>query len=363
MYSGDRMYFARTSRDLTASEMVIHRLCEITSRHDVGLDRQVEALLRLGLDRFDLDIGMVSRVFDSTYEVVNAVVPDGTALSRGDRFDLEETYCSITVSADGPVGFESAGESSFASHPAYGVLELEAYIGIPIHVGGALYGTLSFAGAQARDRSFDAVDVDCLRLMGSWLSTELLRRGMEAELERARKNLEVLVRVDPLTELANRRGVGEMLEGVSRRSAHGGSSLSCLLIDIDDFKGMNDRFGEAVGDQVIRSVAELIRTCLRPGDLAGRVGGDEFVAILPGADAEEAQAVAWRVTEKVRTLEFDMDGDTVRVTVSVGVTELPKEVTSVTDVLEKARDLLRVSRRVGANRVTAALVRADPWAE
>ena len=341
------------SRQRSPSELVIHTLYEITSHYDAGFESQVQELIQLGLDCFGLDIGIVSRIEDDEYEVVSAVAPKGVRLEKGDTFPLGDTYCSITLAADGPVGFECAGESTYAGPPAYGLFKLESYIGIPARVGARARGTLHFPRADARARKFDQVDVDCLRLMESWLSTESRRQELEDELREAHGRLEQLVRTDPLTELANRRGLEASLQRLTRRSAFDDRAVSCVLIDIDDFKDVNDTFGHAAGDRVIRAVADQVRSCLRPGDVAARVGGDEFVAVIDASPAE-AEAIARRIAAAVDEMELEDEGRVVTVSVSIGVSEVAPETERVTELLEQAQSLLRDSKRAGKNTVTAA---------
>jgi diguanylate cyclase (GGDEF)-like protein len=167
-----------------------------------------------------------------------------------------------------------------------------------------------------------------------------------------RRNLEQLVRTDPITELLDRRGVGETFERQAERSSFDGAALSCILIDIDDFKEINDRWGHSVGDRVICSVADVIRASVRPSDAAGRIGGDEFLAVLPGATPSEAQLVAERIRNGVRDMRLSENGALVDATVSIGVSSVPTDVTSVTDVLTLTEDLLRSSKRSGKDTVS-----------
>lgn len=343
---------ALSDRKLSESEMVIHRLYEITSHYDAGFEQQMLELLALGCDRFDLDIGIVAKITGENYEVLQTVNPEGVDLSRGDRFNLADTYCSITLDANGPIGFEHAGETTYARHPAYAMFKLESYVGIPIHVADEFYGTINFSSARPRPRRFKPADIDCLKLMASWVSTELQRRAMEAELKEARRHLEHLVRTDPLTELRNRRGMAEVLHDHSRRSRFGGSALSCVLVDIDDFKVVNDNYGHSSGDRVIRAIAEGIRTCLRPTDAAARIGGDEFLVVLPGADTDVAEDVAERIAETVRCLDLVDHGVPFPVTVSIGVAAVPSDAASVTDILECTEKLLKHSKLAGKDTVS-----------
>jgi diguanylate cyclase (GGDEF)-like protein len=280
------------------------------------------------------------------------VSPDDAVIEPGERFDLADTYCSITVGAPGPVGFENAGASDYALHRAYRVFGSEAYIGTPIHVGGRFFGTLQFSSRRPRERAFAAVDGDSLRLLQSWVSTELQQRDMEQELFETRRHLEHLVRTDPLTELANRRGLGETLQSYSRRSQHARSALSCALLDIDDFKHVNDHYGHSMGDMVIRAVAGGLRESIRPSDIAGRIGGDEFLAILPGANVDQAHGVGERISRRIQALDLRKSGERLPVTVSIGVAAVPVDAYSVTDVLAQTEALLRRSKLSGKNTVS-----------
>ena len=189
-------------------------------------------------------------------------------MATGHRFKLADSYCSLTLEAEDVVAFEYAGGSNFSRHRAYRATELEAYIGIPLQDADGVRGTLSFSSLLRRSRAFEETDIDALLLMASWVSSEMERRQSVEELRKARKHLERLVRTDPLTELKNRRGMAEALQDHSRRSHFGGLALSAVLVDLDDFKQVNDRCGHATGDRDISGVANALRAALRPGDVA-----------------------------------------------------------------------------------------------
>jgi diguanylate cyclase (GGDEF)-like protein/PAS domain S-box-containing protein len=144
-----------------------------------------------------------------------------------------------------------------------------------------------------------------------------------------------LARHDPLTDLPNRRVVEEDL---LRLLARAGRSLpsALLLVDLDNFKEVNDRCGHAAGDDVLRSVARAFLEAVRPGDLVGRIGGDEFVVLLEGAGADEARAVAERIRERATRLPLPDGYDGPPVGASVGVAlaaghRTPQEVLATAD--------------------------------
>ena len=138
------------------------------------------------------------------------------------------------------------------------------------------------------------------------------------ERRRLEETIVHLARHDPLTDLPNRRVVEEDLV---RLIARAGRRLpaALLLVDLDNFKEVNDRSGHAAGDEVLRAVAKTFLEAVRPGDLVGRIGGDEFVVLLEGAGVDEARAVAERVRERIGTIPLPDGYDGPRVGASVGV--------------------------------------------
>ncbi len=108
------------------SELVIRTLYDIASEYDKGLEHQIQRILALGLKRFDLDIGILSTVRDGTYTIIKQVSPTGISLNDGDSFPLGTTYCSITLCANGPVGFEHVAQTDVSTHPASRNFGLEA---------------------------------------------------------------------------------------------------------------------------------------------------------------------------------------------------------------------------------------------
>jgi diguanylate cyclase (GGDEF)-like protein len=130
---------------------------------------------------------------------------------------------------------------------------------------------------------------------------------------------------DPLTGLANRRYALSHLGRAAERAARRGKPLAALLLDIDRFKAVNDAHGHAAGDAVLRAVAERLRSELRPGDLLSRIGGEEFLAVLPDLDGEEALAAAERLRLSLSDRPVPLPGGAgaVAPTVSVGVAVAP----------------------------------------
>ncbi len=127
-----------------------------------------------------------------------------------------------------------------------------------------------------------------------------------------------VARTDPLTGLANRRAGSEALDRMLAERRRYGTPMALLLIDVDHFKAVNDRFGHSAGDGVLRGVAEGITAALRAGDVVARWGGEEFLALLCHADGTEAEAVSERVRAVVAGTPVPLGGSAQQVTVSIG---------------------------------------------
>ncbi len=185
---------------------------------------------------------------------------------------------------------------------------------------------------------------------------ELLLKEKEEltkQLQRTNAQLLKLATTDPMTELANRRAYLQRLEEELERVAEGAMPMSLLMIDIDHFKNINDTYGHATGDAVIKAVAGVLVTCTRDVDMVGRLGGEEFSVLLRDTDKEGAEFVATRIRQTIESLEVDFGEVTgVRVTASVGGTTVEREKTTQDKVLSTADAALYESKENGRNKVT-----------
>jgi len=177
----------------------------------------------------------------------------------------------------------------------------------------------------------------------------------------ANARLEQLATVDPLTDLNNRRGFESALIAELDRAKRNGSSVCSCLIDCDRFKQINDRFGHATGDIVLREVAGRMRGALRTSDTIGRIEGDEFLILMPDTRPAEAMLVAECVRIAVSTNPVMTSPEPVRVTVSAGVSSVPRQTASIEELLIRNRDALARSKELGRNRASRAdLAGAEP---
>jgi diguanylate cyclase (GGDEF)-like protein len=159
--------------------------------------------------------------------------------------------------------------------------------------------------------------------------------------------------MDPLTGLPNRRRFDEQLQLEGKRASRSGRPLSMLVADIDHFKSVNDQYGHASGDVVLRRVGAVLREAVRETDFVGRVGGEEFALILPEADVRGAQTLGERVRRRVEQAKVQLPGTLLSVTISIGAAGWQVGAPfDGADLFERADRCLYASKRGGRNRVT-----------
>jgi diguanylate cyclase (GGDEF)-like protein len=174
------------------------------------------------------------------------------------------------------------------------------------------------------------------------------------DLVRQTEQLEKLAITDDLTGLYNRRHFLHLAEAEWSRFSRHGRPMALLMLDIDCFKSVNDRFGHDAGDQVIVGLAAACREGRRVSDVVGRVGGEEFAILLPETAADAALGVAERLRERVATSAFFPAATGLRVTVSIGAAAARPELGGIAALMKEADQALYEAKRQGRNRVVTA---------
>ncbi len=158
---------------------------------------------------------------------------------------------------------------------------------------------------------------------------------------------------DPLTNLYNQMAFWDLLQHEAERSRRHRYKFSLLKIDIDNFKSINDVYGHDVGDMLLKELALVLKSAVRGGDLAARYAGDEFTAILPVCDEDQANTVARRIIENLRSFSVKLsNGSSVRQTVSIGVAVFPDHAKEAKDLYLMADNMLQQAKTMGKDRFT-----------
>lgn len=188
------------------------------------------------------------------------------------------------------------------------------------------------------------------------LSYLLIRRGFD-QLGHAREKLESMAKTDALTDIANRgqlmvRGQEEF-DRLARYSKKNQLvlSLGCLMLDLDHFRRINDAKGYLAGDHVLKGVAQRLKECVRPYDVIGRYGGEEFIVLLPDTNLEQSLQVAERIRNSIAADVFEYEGVQIPVTASLGVSCSNENDRGLNDLLKRADEGLCKAKTAGRNQV------------
>ena len=181
-----------------------------------------------------------------------------------------------------------------------------------------------------------------------------LSHAYEVTREQAEARLRALALRDPLTGLCNRAGLSEAFRLQYAQAARYGTSLSAVLIDLDHFKRINDKYGHETGDKVLISFAECLTNTLRESDLACRLGGEEFALMLPRTGLAEARQTAERLRSAIAAARCEHNGHEISITATLGVAELDPDSDDLQSLLARADERLYRGKNAGRDRVVAA---------
>lgn len=196
-----------------------------------------------------------------------------------------------------------------------------------------------------------ALVVTLFWLFNKRLSREIYERKKAQErLQKAKENSDRLAYVDELSGLGNRRAFYEQSLSALQLAKSNQSQVSLILLDIDHFKKINDRYGHLVGDEAIRSIGEIIVSMVRSNDIHGRIGGEEFAILLPGTGLQGAIELAERVRDAVRKTPVTLSPLTT-MTASFGVTEFDPDTDDMNHLVQRADDALYTAKQSGRDRV------------
>ena len=168
---------------------------------------------------------------------------------------------------------------------------------------------------------------------------------------RKSRRLRDLTLLDPLTGVANRPGIEREATRALDAAMRDGTPLSLLMLDLDHFKSINDRYGHAAGDKVLRATTDAWKAELRGRDPLGRVGGEEFVVVCPGTTLEQALVIAGRLRESALALRFPDIDPGLRISVSIGAAQSRKTGDSCDGLLDRADAALYRAKHQGRDRV------------
>ena len=327
------------------------RLAAVKELRLVGTpaEERFDRITRLARRLLDVPVALIDLVGDARVWFKSAAGLDATDGPR------DASYCQYTILGGGICYIEdSLKDDRLEGNPNR--QKIRFYAGMPLKFEGHNVGTL--CAFDFMPRHFGYEDLASLSDLAKLAEREIsILKLSEAQIALAEANeaLEHKSLVDPLTRLWNRGAIFEVAARELERARTCREPLGLAMLDLDHFKAINDTHGHPGGDEVLRITADRLRVALRPGDAAGRYGGEEFLLVLPGCDEAGMAEVAERIRASVG-LAVDFRGAAIPVTASVGTTVSAEGAHLVELLVRAADEALYRAKRMGRNRVEARRV-------
>ncbi len=319
----------------------IRKLYNVASSAGRSAKQRLDDALTVGLTLIGMEAGFIAAI-DGDVLVMRNCSGLSDAIAPGTRIPLEHSLFrhagATTVLAIDDLN--AAPWNSDIARPRSAAFR--SYIAAPFSVAGKSYGALGFYGAAPRDPGFDYADRDFVRLMGALVSSTV-EYGLQEE------RLDALAFYDALTGLPNRNLCFDRLERMLVAARRHDQSFAVLFLDLDGFKAVNDTFGHAAGDEVLKMVARRLENVIRESDTLARLGGDEFVVLAANVkEPAGAQTLANRI---LAAMEEPFAGalGTYRVGTSIGVSLYPGDGANAGQLVDRADEALYEAKNAGRN--------------
>ena len=297
-------------------------------------------------ERFDRITRLARRIFDVPISLVSLITEKCQWFKSAQGLGVNETpreisFCGHAILGDSALVVpDTLEDPDFADNPLVtGDPFIRFYAGHPLLHEGRPLGTLCII--DRAPRSMSPSDLDTLRSLAGWAENELAVAALsetQQTLLRERDDALRASMVDPLTRVWNRNGIDQLVPGELNQALREKRLVALMYIDVDRFKSINDTYGHAAGDAALREIAQRIRSSVRPQDVLGRTGGDEFVVFAQVESEKNAAVLAGRITSRVREEPIDTDETTIAASLSVGVCVVRAQPELDYDTLSKCAD-------------------------
>lgn len=296
--------------------------------------------------------------FVALYDEPSKVLTFPYFVDQYDRPPLPQPFESGTLSAEVIRGRkpilltrDNVDDPPVRGLPIHGH-ECSNWLGVPLTSQKSVIGAL-IVQSYIGDVRYTEEDKDLLLFVSAQIASAIERKQNETQLQ-------YLARHDTLTELPNRQAFDDRVEVALARARHEHSAFAILYVDLDGFKQVNDRFGHAVGDQLLRKITQRMVHCVRASDTVGRIGGDEFTILIDDIDhADHAEIVAAKIRSTFDQ-PFKLDNHLLNVSASIGIAVCPDHGASKRQLLQRADVAMYVAKRDGGNCFRMA---DDKWNE
>jgi diguanylate cyclase (GGDEF)-like protein len=325
----------------------LHRFLErISSREP---EQTYKAILTHSMELLKAERASLWVFDENTNEIgLKGAIGFDTDLAKVTANRIGEGISGVVLESGKPMMMENLKAAGLNPAPPERKYRTESFISYPISMGRRKIGVLNVADKLGADK-FDEVDLSLLEILGPQIAVAL----ESAEWQERAMQFQLMSITDPLTGLLNRRYLEERLTDELNRSQRYDYAMSCLMIDIDDFKNYNDRNGHQAGDVALKVTAHALKAALRSADVACRYGGEEFCILLPQTSLSEAGVIAERMRQRVAEKEYvyGKSQPLGAVTISIGISTFAKHIDTGEKIIAAADRALYNAKAHGKNRI------------
>jgi len=330
----------------------LNALWKLSVKNGLTDAERIRSMLAMAADVLDMDLVVLGELGEHcTARYVSdrlGVFPEGS------RQAVDVSLCHAVHHSRAPSHIaDLAAHPLYASNQMVTEFGMRTFSGIPVSVGDETRWVLAFLRRRS-DSPPDAVDIAYMGLIADWLGNALHQSEQKDLLQR-------IALTDPLTGLANRRAAEECLQMESARTPRDGHGFALALVDLDHFKMVNDRYGHAVGDEVLNAMARRFESGLREGDWVARWGGEEFLFVLHGSTMEEAASIMEQLAGQARSTPIQTSVGAISLSFSAGVAAFGTNDSEALPMLEKLDHALYRAKADGRDRIRMAVHTHTPW--
>ncbi|HKE36987.1 MAG TPA: diguanylate cyclase [Candidatus Baltobacteraceae bacterium] len=319
----------------------VARLYMVAAARGESIDDQIDATLRLGLELFHFDAAYIT-IFDGERVSIRNSVGENSPIPKGAVYPKSAVFSRHLSDDREMLVISDILASEFCEDPARVTIDWRSYVAFRLTAGPRVFGALVFA-AHKPHTEIAAGDRDLIALMGLFVSAALERAEHSEHIEQLAFN-------DSLTGLPNRVLFADRIANTMATAKRYDRGFAVMYLDLDHFKTINDTYGHMVGDQVLKAVAERLRSTLRDSDTVARFGGDEFVILEPVVDGPADSADLARKLHNALQEPVTVGGVSHNVQISIGIALFPNDATTIEGLMEAADGALYRAKREGRNR-------------
>jgi diguanylate cyclase len=330
----------------------LNALWKLSVRKGLSDPERIRAMLTMAAEVLDMDLVVLGEFGERyTARYVSdrlGMFPEGTVLM------VESVLCHpVYLSRAASHVADLREHPQYSGHALVKKLGLRTYSGLPVSVGEDDRWVLAFL-RQRCEPTTQPVDVAYMELIADWLGNTLHQSAQKSLLQR-------IALTDLLTDLPNRRAAEERLQKEKARILRDGQRFALALVDLDHFKMVNDRYGHAVGDDILKAVARRFESGLREGDWVARWGGEEFLFVLHGSSEEEATRIMERLAAQFRMAPLQTSIGDISLSFSAGVAAFGSGDIETQTMLEEIDQALYRAKAEGRDQVKLAAHTPTSW--